>query len=71
MPHLYGCLLRPEDGIVSLETGVTGGCDPLNVIAWESNSSPLEEQEAFNHQAVSLASEKSFSCCNASETEWG
>lgn len=41
-PHAW-CSQSPEEGIVSLETGVTGGCG-LPYGYWESNSDPLEEQ---------------------------
>lgn len=45
-----GCLQRPEEGIRSLETGVTGGCEN-----WELNLAPLEEQQCLkpnNKQAL-------------------
>jgi hypothetical protein len=37
------CLWRPEEGIRSLGTGVTDGCE-LSCEFWESNLGPLEEQ---------------------------
>lgn len=45
--HVYAwCTRRPEEGIKSLETGVTNGCQPPEG-CWEPNPGPLQEQPAL------------------------
>ena len=40
------CSWRPEEGVGSPETGVTGGCEPL-CGCWELNPGPLQEQQGL------------------------
>lgn len=50
------CPERPEEGIGSLETGTTDGCEPL-CGSWEWNLGPQERTaRALNCCAISLAS---------------
>lgn len=55
MQHLdVWYLWRPEEGVIAPKTGVTGGYEPCG--CWESNSSPLEGQEALLITVPSLQS---------------
>lgn len=46
--HLHAwCLQNPEEGVGSLETGITDGCEFCG--CWEMNLGPLEDQGLLNH----------------------
>lgn len=47
-------LWRPEEGVISPKTGVTGGYEPCE--CWKSNSGPLEGQEVLLIAVLSLQS---------------
>lgn len=55
--HLHAwCLQRPEVGVRSSGSGVTGGCEPSRG-CWELNPGPLKKQQglALNYGVISLA----------------
>ena len=43
---MHVCMQRPEEGIRSLGTGVTDGCE-LPCGCWEWNPGPLQEQQLY------------------------
>lgn len=51
-PYMCACALwNPEEGVRSLGTGVTNGCEPI-CRCWESNPG-LKAANAYKHQTIS------------------
>lgn len=55
MPHMWGSPQRPEEGVGSLRTGVTGDYEPLDMGAGIWNWSPVKAASTLSLRALSPA----------------
>ena len=51
---VHCCRMMPEEGIVYPATGVIGDCEFPDIVSWNSNSDPLQEQQVILTSQVSF-----------------